>query len=178
MTIDPRGKNDVKLGKDYIGVTVNFVDEDGNWNLLSYRMKMNATQLIDLMFSWWQKYNLHKIGIEDNQFTQGLQLSWEEQSRLRGVYPLIEMLKHGGTQKELRIEALVPRYERGNIYHLTISGENQCKDLEEELALFPKATNDDASDATAYQDQVVSKPYDEDDDISAPSWVKNAMGVK
>lgn len=154
MTIDPRGKNDIKLGKDFIGITVNFIDSDGNWNLLSYRMKLGATQLIDLMFTFWSKYNLHRIGIEDNQFTQGLQVSWEEQSRLRGVFPYIELLKHGGTQKELRIEALVPRYERGGINHLTIDGDNQCVDLEEELLLFPKASNDDASDSCAYQSQL------------------------
>jgi hypothetical protein len=164
MTIDPRGKNDIKLGKDFIGVTVNFIDREGNWNIISYRVKLGGTGLIDLMFNNWQKYNLHKIGIEDNQFTQGLQSSWEEQSRLRNVYPYIELLKHGGTQKELRIEALVPRYERKNIYHLTIGGENQCKDLEEELALFPKATNDDASDSLAYQSQVAMRPNQDSDD--------------
>jgi hypothetical protein len=158
MTIDPRGKDDVKLGKDFVGVTINFVDGQGNWNLLSYRMKLSATQLIDLIFTNWQKYSLHKIGIEDNQFTQGLQMSWDEQSRVRGVYPYIELLKHGGTQKELRIEALVPRYERGGIYHLTRNGANQCSDLEDELALFPKASNDDASDSAAYQTQAALRP--------------------
>lgn len=164
MTIDPRGKDDIKLGKDFIGVTVNLIDSEGNWNLVSYRMKLNATQLVDLIFTWWQKYNLHKIGIEDNQFTQGLKVSWEEQSRLRRIFPYIELLKHGGTQKELRIEALVPRYERSSIYHLTIGGTNQCVDLEEELALFPKASNDDASDSAAYQSQVAARP-DIDDTI-------------
>ena len=167
MTIDPRGKNDIKFGKDYIGVTVNFVDKQGNWNVISHRMKLGATQLIDLMFTYWQRYNLHKIGIEDNQFTQGLQISWEEQSRNRGVFPYIELLKHGGTQKELRIEALVPRYERGTIYHLTIGGDNQCTDLEEELMLFPKASNDDASDSLAYQTQAATRPSDDDDSVTS-----------
>lgn len=158
MTIDPRGKDDVKLGNDFVGVTINFVDQENSWNIISYRTKINATQLVDLMFTNWQRYNLHKIGIEDNQFTQGLKINWEEQSRIRGVYPYIEFLKHGGSQKELRIEALVPRYERGGIYHITMSGENQCADLEEELALFPKASNDDASDSCAYQDQMANPP--------------------
>lgn len=122
MTIDPRGKDDIKLGKDYIGITINFIDSDGNWNFISYRDKLSATQLVDLMFTNWERYKLHKIGIEDNQFTQGLKMNWEEEMKLRRVYPSIELLKHGGTQKELRIEALVPRYEHGNIYHLTIGG--------------------------------------------------------
>ena len=158
MSIDPRGKNDIKQGKDYIGITVNFIDDDNNWNLISYRVKLSATDLIDLMFTNWQRYNLQKIGIEDNQFTQGLKVSWEEEMKKRGVFPYIELLKHGGTQKELRIEALVPRYEHGNIFHLKIDGVNQCSDLEEELTLFPKATNDDASDSAAYQIQLAHKP--------------------
>jgi hypothetical protein len=179
MTIDPRGKNDIKLGTDYIGVTVNLVDQEGRWNIMSYRQKLTATQLIDLMFTNWQRYHLHVIGIEDNQFTQGLMASIEEQIRLRGIYLNIQLLKHGGTQKELRIEALVPRYERGGIYHLTMNGQNQCEDLEDELKLFPKAPNDDAGDSLAYQPDVVQKPYgDEDEDIAAPDWVKKAMGVR
>lgn len=160
MTIDPRGTDDIRQGKDYIGATINLVDKEGNWNIMSYRMKLSATQLVDLLFTYWQKYKLHKIGIEDNQFTQGLKVSWEEQSRVRGIFPYIELIKHGGTQKELRIEALVPRYERGGIYHLTHGGVNQCSDLEEELALFPKAPNDDSSDSLAYQTQVVERPMD------------------
>lgn len=158
MTIDPRGKKDVELGNDYIGVTVNFVDRENNWNLLSYRDKLSATQLIDLMFTNWSRYNLHKIGIEDNQFTQALMVSIEEQIKLRKVYLDIELLKHGGTQKELRIEALVPRYEHGSIYHVVQAGQNQCIDLENELKLFPKAANDDASDSCAYQSQLTDRP--------------------
>jgi phage terminase large subunit-like protein len=151
MTIDPRGKDDVKLGKDFVGVTINMKDSEGKWNIISYREKLSSTQIIDLMFTNWEKYNLHKIGIEDNQFSQGLKISWEEQSRTRGIYPNIVLLKHHGTEKELRIESLVPRYERGGIYHITVGGINQCETLEEELKLFPKSANDDAGDSLAYQ---------------------------
>lgn len=160
MTIDPRGKDDVKLGKDFVGVTVNFMQNANTdypmWNLMSYREKLSATAVVDLMFTNWNRYHLRKIGIEDNQFTQGLLPLIKEEMRKRGVYPDIVLLKTGGAQKELRIEALVPRYENGGIYHLTIgiNEENQCSDLEEELQLFPKASNDDASDSAAYQTQM------------------------
>lgn len=164
MTIDPRGRDDIKQGTDFIGVTINFIDREGFWNIISYRVKLSATDLVDLLFTNWQKYGLHKIGIEDNQFTQGLKTVWEEQMRTRGVFPYIELLSHGGTQKELRIEALVPRYERGGIYHLMMDDVNQCVDLEEELALFPKATNDDSSDSLAYQTQVAVRPAEDDTD--------------
>ena len=158
MTIDPRGKDDIRQGKDFIGVTVNFIDREGKWNVICYRTKLSATDLIDLMFTNWKRYNLHKIGIEDNQFTQGLKALWEEQMRLRGVYMTVELMKHGGAGKQLRIESLVPRYERGGIYHIKYDGVNFCEDLEDELGLFPKATNDDASDSLAYQQQVAIRP--------------------
>lgn len=158
MTIDPRGRDDIKQGKDFIGVTTNFIDSNSNWNLMSSRYKLSATDLIDLMFTNWKRYNLHVIGIEDNQFTQGLKSQIESEMRIRGIFMNIQYLKHGGTQKELRIEATVPRYEHGGIYHLTVSGMNQCADLEEELRLFPKAANDDASDSMAYQEQVAQQP--------------------
>jgi len=163
MTIDPRGKDDIKLGKDYIGIVVNFIDDQNKWNIMARRQKLSATGLIDLMFTNWQRYNLHVIGIEDNQFTEGLKKSINDEMELRGVYLNIIYLKHGGTQKELRIEALVPRYEHGGIYHIKQDGVNTCVDVEEELTLFPKATNDDASDALAYQDQASQKPINEDE---------------
>lgn len=158
MSIDPRGKDDIKQGKDFIGVTINFNDAEGNWNFISYRVKLSATGMIDLIFTNWSKYGLRCVGVEDNQFWQGLKNTFDAECRLRGVFPQLQELKTGGTQKELRIEGLVPRYEHGNIYHLTIGGANQCVDLEEELAMFPKATNDDASDSAAYQDQIARKP--------------------
>lgn len=160
MTIDPRGKDDVKEGKDFVGITVNFIENARSdypiWQFLSYREKLSATSLIDMMFTNWQRYHLRAIGIEDNQFTQGLLPLIREEMRKRGIYMTILLLKTGGTQKELRIETLVPRYENGGIIHLTIDDENQCLELEEELKLFPKSANDDASDSAAYQNQMPS----------------------
>jgi hypothetical protein len=161
MTIDPRGKDDIDQGTDYIGITLNFIDREGKWNVICYRTKLSATDLVDLMFTNWKRYNLHKIGIEDNQFTQALKSVWEEEMLRRGVYMDVELLKHGGHSKALRIEALVPRYERGGIYHIKHGDTNFCKDLESELSMFPKATNDDASDSLAYQVQLAQRPEDD-----------------
>lgn len=166
MTIDPRGKDDIKHGKDFIGITINFIDREGKWNIICYRTKLSATDLIDLLFTNWKRYNLHRIGIEDNQFTQGLKTLWEQEMIKRGVYLDIELLKHGGVSKALRVEALVPRYERGGIYHIKYDGVNFCEALEDELGLFPKATNDDASDSLAYQTQLAQRPEDDVGDMT------------
>jgi phage terminase large subunit-like protein len=166
LTIDTKATADANAGTDYIGLTLNFVDNQNQWHLMSERRKMSLKDLIDLLFTWHTNYKLAKIGIEKTAFTEGMQLYLSEEQRKRNHYlPLVD-LKHGGTKKELRIEALQPRYENGNIYHLTRYGKNQCADLEEELLRFPKAINDDASDSAAYQNQLVEYQSIVEEDIS------------
>lgn len=150
LVIDPRGADDVRRGTDFVGLTVNMVDREKAWHFYSTRLKLSATELIDTMFTWWTRFNLHKIYIEDNQFSQGLKASWEREMHDRGMFITVELVKTGGKQKELRIESLVPRYEQGKIFHLKDGSENLCAELEDELLHFPKATNDDASDSAAY----------------------------
>jgi hypothetical protein len=87
----------------------------------------------------------------------------EELTELRVASALIDIvpangwrpIKHRRTNKHVRIkQSLEPRYGRKPIFHLTVSGVNQCADLGEELLAFPKAPNDDASDSAAYQIQI------------------------
>lgn len=156
MSIDTKATSDADAGTDYIGITINFVDSDNRWNFMSERRKMSLRDLIDFLFTSHTNHNLAKIGIEKTAFTEGMDLYLTEEQRKRNHYlPLVE-LKHGGTRKELRIEALQPRYENGAIFHITQYGKNQCFDLEDELLRFPKAVNDDASDSAAYQTQLVT----------------------
>lgn len=62
-----------------------------------------------------------------------------EMRRRNRFLPLME-LSHRPTAKQTRIQqALEPRYNRKSIFHLTVAGENQCIDLEEELLSFPKS---------------------------------------
>lgn len=156
MSIDTKATSEADAGTDYIGITINFVDSDNRWNFMSERRKMSLRDLIDFLFTSHTNHNLAKIGIEKTAFTEGMDLYLTEEQRKRNHYlPLVE-LKHGGTRKELRIEALQPRYENGAIFHITQYGKNQCADLEDELLRFPKAVNDDASDSAAYQTQLVT----------------------
>lgn len=160
LTIDPRGKDDVNEGKDSIGLTRNYVDMQGKWNLRSERKKINTTELIDTMFRWHSEDHYEKIGIEDTQFYQGMKALLAEEMQKRGIYLPIVELKHT-TQKELRILGLVPRYEFNGIYHIYINGSNQCSDLEEELLRFPKAVNDDSSDSAAMQSEIAEQAFPE-----------------
>lgn len=167
MTIDTKATNKRDAGTDYIGITINYVDTVGNWNLMSERRKMSGKELVDFMFTAHTNYNLSKIGVEKTAYTEGLETYLDEEMRKRKHFlPLVE-LSHGGTKKEIRIEALQPRYERGAIFHLTRYDKNTCVDLEEELLRFPVAVNDDASDSAAYMNQIVEyAPEEESEDLA------------
>lgn len=155
LTVDTKSTNQADAGTDYIGVCLNFVDQHNNWNLMVERLKLSARELVDLLFTYHTNYGLVKVGLEKTAFTEGLEVYLNEEMHRRNHYLPIVMLSHGGTKKEIRIEGLQPRYERGAVFHLMRYGKNTCAHLEEELLRFPKAVNDDASDATAYQMQLV-----------------------
>lgn len=166
MTIDTKSTNNATGGSDYIGICINQVDKENNWYLRASRYKISAKDLVDMMFNYYEVHNLMYIGIEKTAFTEGLQSYLENEMRIRNKFLPIVELKHGGTKKNTRIEWLAPRYERGAVYHLKQGGMNLCADLEEELLSFPVASNDDVSDATAYQTQIAeARETDEDDEL-------------
>ena len=51
---------------------------------------------------------------------------------------------------------------------------NFCEDVEDELSMFPKATNDDASDSLAYQQQMAIRP---EDDIGEQQTIANENDI-
>ena len=165
MTVDTKATKEAKDGTDYIGFTINYVDKDGFWNLLSWRKKLSSKELVDFLFTAHSNHKLLKIGIEKTAYVEGLQVYLDEEQRRRNHYLPIVEISHGGTKKEIRIESgLQPRYENGAIFHIMQHDKNQCADLEEELIQFPKAVNDDASDSAAYQSQVVQYVVEPEED--------------
>lgn len=151
VTIDPApGKSEKS---DYIGVCINWVDEQNYWNLKAYRIKFDAAQLINLLFKLYSDTKFEKVGIEKGMYQDVLKPFLDAEMMKRNVFFTVEELDHGQRHKELRIRGLTPRYEAGQIYHL----QGYCDDLESELLRFPKSAHDDVSDAVAYQLQL-SKP--------------------
>jgi phage terminase large subunit-like protein len=57
--------------------------------------------------------------------------------------------------KETKIRGLIPRYEAGDIFHIT----GFCDDVEQELMRFPNSEHDDCADSLAYQLQIAEKPF-------------------
>jgi hypothetical protein len=129
LTVDTKGTDAKFDGTDYIGLTLNFVDQDNNWNLMSFKMKLSTKELVDLFFNWTERYKLEVLGYKRTQFTEGLQQCLQDQMRLRNKFLPLRELSHRATAKQVRIQqALESRYHRRGIFHLTVGGSNQCKD--------------------------------------------------
>lgn len=145
LTIDSA----VKKGEnaDFTGFILNFRDTHGNWNVMAWKEKLDSGELIRKMFYLWEKYRLDKIGIEETSFVSAIEPFLKEEQERKRIFMNIEMLSHGGRNKESRIRGLIPMYQQGKIYHIT----GEAEDLEAELLRFPHLKHDDVIDALAYQ---------------------------
>lgn len=155
ITIDTQGKQKTTKKSDFTGITINWVDDKNVWYLKSYHKKIGETELFELLFELHATYKPVAIGIEKTMFTEAIQPFLTIEMARRNIFPNIVELLHGGQAKEIRIKSLVPRYERGHIYHI----EGLCKDLENELLRFPASKHDDTMDSAAYQSQIAQAPY-------------------
>jgi phage terminase large subunit-like protein len=143
-----------KTQADYTALALNMVDSDGAWNIKSWHLRVGPLELLDTLFTLYERYRLEAIGIEKTMYLQTFKPFLDEEMRKRNKFMSIRELKHGQQAKEMRIRGLLPRYESGMIYHL----KNECDDLENELLRFPKGKHDDCADALAYQLQIAGAP--------------------
>lgn len=169
-----------KKKSDNTGVCINWVNGENVWHFKAYKVKVNPTELIELIFDLHNVYKPHSIGLEENLMTQAIDPFLSVEMLRRNIHPNVVPLKHGGTNKEVRIKGLLPRYERGHIKHII----GQCRDLENELVRFPSSAHDDVMDATAYQIQIAEAPntsFNEDEFLRqelAPSQkIYNDIGI-
>jgi predicted phage terminase large subunit-like protein len=150
ITIDPAATT--KDTADYTGIVVNCV-RNGVWNILeAYHIRLNPTEMVDEIFYLYDKYKgrLRTMGIEDMMFTQALDYDITRKMQETGKWFNVEKVRHKGRNKEARIRALIPLFERGNI-----SLNDRSQELEEELMRFPAGEHDDILDALAYQLDIV-----------------------
>jgi hypothetical protein len=143
-----------KASADFTGFCDNSVDPDKHWNLKAWKMKLNPKDLIDMLFTLHRDRQYETIGIEKTIYLDTLKPFLDEEQIKRNTFLPITQLKHNQQAKELRIRALIPRYEAGGVFHI----KNECKDLEHEMLRFPKGVHDDVLDATAYQIQIAAAP--------------------
>jgi len=77
----------------------------------------------------------------------------EEMKRRRTTVPVTGIKIDTSKTKEMRIRALVPRFEWGRIFL-----SQGLIDLEMEYSQFPRGSHDDLMDSLAYMDQIVYYP--------------------
>jgi len=146
-----------KASADWTGICMNFIDRENKWNLKTEKMRINPKELIDLIFTLYQRDGYEKIGIEKTIYLDAIKPFMDDEMRKRNIFlPIVELVHHQ-IAKEIRIRGLIPRYESGSVYHI----ENECETLEENLLSFPKGLDDDVADATAYQLQIAEAPEDD-----------------
>jgi len=151
-----------RKNSDYTGITINWVDTENVWYIKSYRTKVNPTELIQLIFDLHSVYKPVAIGLEETMMTQAIDPFLTVEMAKKNIFPNVVPLKHGGVNKEVRIKGLLPRYDRGHIYHI----KGLCNDLEAELVRFPSSAHDDNMDSMAYKVFLAEAPntnfdYDE-----------------
>jgi len=150
-TIDPNLKKSDE--SDYCGVTRNYINELGQWNIRANRYRVDSQEVINLIFLLHDE-GFERIGVEEGAFSYVVEPFLKEEMRKRGKFPNVVPLKHGGRMKETRIEGLVPWYSNSQIWHIV----GECNELEEELLAFPRGTHDDVVDSLSYMIGFGDKP--------------------
>jgi predicted phage terminase large subunit-like protein len=149
MTVDPAISE--RQYSDYTGIVVAGRAPDGKIYVLdTLRARWGSPkEIVDNIFLMRDKWHPDVVAIEENGFQKSLRFWAEDEMKRQGIYFPIETLKspveRGGLVKEYRIKGLEPYYRNGMVFH-----QKWMKDLEEELAQYPRAKHDDLSDALSW----------------------------
>lgn len=155
LTIDPGGDGQYS---DFAGFVLSGMDYQSNIYVRHVTRKhLTDGQIIMHAFDLYRQYQPRLIVVETlAKAGKTIEYAFKEKQKELGFWLPIRYIKQRTSVKESRIEALAPKYEFGHVYH--IKEAPQLKDLEDELLHFPKAKNDDASDAFATVLEVATPP--------------------
>ena len=145
LTIDPSFEGDTS---DYAAFVISGMDYQ-NQLYVRHILKVKRTygQIVMLTFELYRRFQPKMIIVETLATQKSLEYSYKEKQREMGSWLPIRYVNSRQRSKEERIVALSPKYEFGEVYHIREC--NQIEELEDELIHFPKAKNDDVSDAFA-----------------------------
>lgn len=130
------------------------VDKGGTWYALDYQLYDRAKEgtMFDGIFMMCERHHVFTVGWESVAYqAQGVH-NLEEESERRKIKISVKKLYPGHRDKDTRIRALIPYFERGQIL---IKG--WMSELLHELLRFPKGQTKDIIDALAYFPQFVKK---------------------
>lgn len=140
---------------DFTGIVVVSVDSEKNWYVRhARRYKVTPTEIINLLFTLTKEFNPNIIGVEEVAYQKALLYFLDEEMRRRNILLPVKGVKPPTDKtKEMRILALVPRFEFSRVYL-----RRGLTDLEMELLKFPRGSHDDLIDALAGIEYVYFAP--------------------
>lgn len=148
---------------DYSAIVVVSIDEENNLYIRDIdRGHWKPSELINKIFYYDKLYEPRDVIIETVAFQKSLQYALKDEMKKRGYFIPLKEVNPGPTRgKELRIQALEPRYRNKTVFHPKASYRPLIPHLEDELLRFPRGKHDDLIDALAYTLETIrpSKPY-------------------
>lgn len=147
-------------GSDFSGTAVVDWTMDDVWHL-SYvkRNKFNISELIDHIFWLWITWRPLVIGIEKKAFADQVKPLLDAESAKRGVYPVVVELEPRGRAKEARILGALQGRAQHKRIRLQANPSDDTNAFREELWSFPRGRFDDLIDATAYVEDIGTRPH-------------------
>ena len=149
MVVDPACSTAIHA--DYTGIVVVGSDyDDDTYVLQATQHKLSVLDLINKIFSVYEKWKPRIIGIESFAWQKTLSVFIKEEMKRRKLLIPIQELKYDNQRsKEARIMGIQPRVEHREFY-LT----KDMHDLKSQMLRFPKAKNDDILDALAHTEEL------------------------
>ena len=144
------------ISADYTAVVTVGVTEENHWLVLDIDYgRYDPSEQIEAIFRAVKKWNPLIVGIEKVAYQSALAHFLQKEMPSRGLFFRVEPLK-AEKKKELRIQALQPRFATGTVWFP--KGAHFLTELESELLMFPRGKHDDLIDALAYMEQIAYPP--------------------
>lgn len=152
-----------KRTADYSVVCTIGVNDENHWFVLDVKYgRWNPSQLIDKIFEAVGQFRPLYVGMEKVAYQAALMHFVQKEMPKRNQWFTIKELL-AENKKELRINAMQPRFVAGTIWFPM--GADFLTELETELLTHPKSLHDDLIDALAYMEQIAVAP------VNSFSWV-------
>lgn len=156
MCVDPAIS--LEENADFTVFMIVGVDQNNNIYILHIdRGKYLPNEIVKKFLDYAKRYSTLANGLETVAFQKTLKYQLNDRMREDGDFVDVTELKGNRTiSKELRVQALQPRYEQNSVFHLKNS--LQTAELEYELMHFPKAKHDDMVDCLASLLEIIYAP--------------------
>jgi hypothetical protein len=149
----------------YTSIVALSCDENNHRYLrMAKRMRITATQTVDMIFKVWELLKPDRIGIESVAYQKALiQFTIAEMRKRQVTLPLHDIKRGPDKSKPMRIRSLVPWFEWQNT-----SVKPGLKDFEDEYLKFPRGTYVDILDALADAQEIIYPPEKLEESTKAP----------